>query len=283
MQLTMKKMGAAAIAAALALCVAPAMAMLTPGTAHAAGKTDINSADIDVVTTKLVKKTGEYKSLTTYKNGKQVKPAVKVTVWQSGSYDAEGNYIPGKSIKLKKGKDYTVSYKNNKNIGTAQVVVKGKGAYKGTAYYNFSIKPKATKVTKVKGEKKALNVSWKKVSAKQVDGYVVSVYTRDKKKHTVTEWDGDKKYTYKKYGYTHVKDVVVKNPSATSVKVKGLKKKTKYYVTVQPYKFVSGTYKERYNQWDEAEEKIIGTRVVDLAYAGASWAQASDYKAGKTK
>lgn len=42
------------------------------------------------------------------------------------------------SKKLKEGTDYTLSYKNNKNRGTATIVIKGKG------FYNSSIKKKFT-------------------------------------------------------------------------------------------------------------------------------------------
>ena len=40
---------------------------------------------------------------------------------------------------LKEGVDYTVSYENNKNAGTAKVIVKGKGNYTGTAIGTFVI------------------------------------------------------------------------------------------------------------------------------------------------
>lgn len=57
--------------------------------------------------------------------GKAIKPAVKkVTLG---------------GVTLKKGRDYTVSYKNNKKAGTATVIIKGKGNYKGTAKKTFKI------------------------------------------------------------------------------------------------------------------------------------------------
>ena len=43
---------------------------------------------------------------------------------------------------LTKGADYTVSYKNNKKTGTASLVVKGKGSYRGTVTRRFTITPK---------------------------------------------------------------------------------------------------------------------------------------------
>ncbi|WP_028510325.1 CAP domain-containing protein [Ruminococcus sp. NK3A76] len=57
--------------------------------------------------------------------GKAIKPAVKT--------------VKLGSVTLKKGRDYTVSYKNNKKAGTATVVITGKGNYKGTVKKTFKI------------------------------------------------------------------------------------------------------------------------------------------------
>ncbi len=43
---------------------------------------------------------------------------------------------------LRNGTDYTVTYKNNKKCGTAALTVKGKGNYKGSRTFEFTIKPK---------------------------------------------------------------------------------------------------------------------------------------------
>ena len=58
-------------------------------------------------------------------NGKARKPGVTVTL---------------DGATLTKGTDYTVSYSNNKNAGTAKVTVKGTGSYTGTASATFKIK-----------------------------------------------------------------------------------------------------------------------------------------------
>ena len=42
---------------------------------------------------------------------------------------------------LKNGNDYTVSYQNNINAGTAYVIIKGKGSYSGTVKRSFKINP----------------------------------------------------------------------------------------------------------------------------------------------
>ena len=46
-----------------------------------------------------------------------------------------------KGVKLKKGTDYTVSYKNNEDVGTASITITGKGKYTGTVTKKFTIKP----------------------------------------------------------------------------------------------------------------------------------------------
>lgn len=100
-------------------------------------------------------------SYTTYNyNGGSKKPAVTVK---------DGTKT------LTKDTDFTVSYKNNINAGTATAVVKGKGNYTGTANKNFTIKARALSNTTV-------TVS-------------PTSYTYDgtAKKPTVTVMDGDKK------------------------------------------------------------------------------------------
>ena len=56
--------------------------------------------------------------------------------------------LNGVLVTLTEGTDYTVTYKNNKKAGTATVVVKGKGNFKGTLKKTFTITPvKILKVT----------------------------------------------------------------------------------------------------------------------------------------
>lgn len=74
--------------------------------------------------------------------GYAIKPEVKV---YDSIADADGGY---RLIELEKGKDYTVSYKNNKNVNTDKstsptVIIKGKGNYSGTEYAYFNILPKS--------------------------------------------------------------------------------------------------------------------------------------------
>ena len=64
---------------------------------------------------------------------------------------------------LVKGTDYTVSYKNNKNAGTATVTITGIGDYKGTVSKTFKITKIANPMT-VKVKKATNNVSLSKVT-----------------------------------------------------------------------------------------------------------------------
>ncbi|MDO5538962.1 MAG: hypothetical protein Q4F83_02655 [Eubacteriales bacterium] len=69
----------------------------------------------------------------------------KTTYYYDGKYKKPTVTISG----LKQGKDYTVSYKNNKNIGTATVTIKGKGNYTGTLTKKFKITIKKGAVYKI--------------------------------------------------------------------------------------------------------------------------------------
>ncbi|MDE7359368.1 MAG: Ig-like domain-containing protein [Lachnospiraceae bacterium] len=86
--------------------------------------------------------------------GSAVKPKVRVfdsTVAPDGGLIFPGGGTDGQAgevLELVEGRDYTLSYKNNKNVNTAgmarpTITVKGKGNYTGTEYVYFDIVPKA--------------------------------------------------------------------------------------------------------------------------------------------
>ena len=88
-------------------------------------------------------------------------------------------------------------------------------------------KPKSASIKKVKAAKKAISVTWKKVSG--VKGYQIQVAT-------------DKKFKKNK------KTVTIKKQKTT---VKKLKAKKKYYVRIRTYKTVNG--KKVYSSWSKVK------------------------------
>ncbi|MBQ7835253.1 MAG: hypothetical protein IJ385_05665 [Ruminiclostridium sp.] len=61
---------------------------------------------------------------------------------------------------LEKGKDYTLSYKNCKEIGTATVTIKGKGNYTGTKTLTYKIVPKKTTLKVAKSSDTKAKFTW---------------------------------------------------------------------------------------------------------------------------
>ncbi len=115
----------------------------------------------------------------------------------TGKYIKPGITVKDGSITLKNGIDYTVTYKNNKNLGKATAVVTGKGNYTGTLTKTFIIKP--AKVNKLKVSKvsnNAVKISWSKATG--VTGYKVYQYNYSKKKWEYVGKTTSTKYTIKK-------------------------------------------------------------------------------------
>ena len=153
-------------------------------------KLDISSATVNSIGSK------------TY-TGASIKPSVTVT-------------LNNKTLKL--NKDYTVSYSNNKNIGTAKILIKGIGEYEGEKTVTFNIIP--PKVTNLKSSKKTYNsitLSWDKID--NVTGY--KVY----------------RYDVKTESYKLIK--TISDASTTSYTNSKLTSATKYLYKVRSYKIVN--------------------------------------------
>lgn len=94
--------------------------------------------------------------------GKQIQPALKVT-------------LNGKTLKA--GKDYTVTYTDNKNTGLAKATINGIGKYTGTQTVTFKIVPKKAVLKTVKaGKSGTATVTIGKAGGK-VSGYAIQVST----------------------------------------------------------------------------------------------------------
>lgn len=154
-------------------------------------KTDINEADLAKI---------KYQPHTTRK----IRPEVKLTY----------NGAP-----LTEGKDYALSYKNNKKTGKAEVTIHGTGNFTGTRKTYFYIVPAKTILKTVSSPAKGkIKIRWQKV--RLTTGYEIQI-CRNKK--------------FKK----SVKKIRVKKAKKV-VKIVKVKSKKTFFVRVRAYKTVDG-------------------------------------------
>lgn len=93
----------------------------------------------------------------------------------NGKKQSAGLVLKNGTVRLKKGRDYTLSYKNNQEIGRASVIIRGIGNYKGKRTIHFSIVPSRPSIKTVKRTSGAFRL---KLAAKQkITGYQIYVST----------------------------------------------------------------------------------------------------------
>lgn len=126
---------------------------------------------------------------------------------------------------LKSGTDYTVSYSNNKKVGTATVKITGKGQYGGTVSKTFKINPAKQKIQKLTAKSKAFFIDWAQKGS--ATGYEVQYATNSK--------------------FTGSKKITVTNNKTDKMTVSKLSAGKKYYVKVRSYTVVKGT--KYYGEW----------------------------------
>ena len=130
---------------------------------------------------------------------------------------------------LKNGTDYTVSYSNNKKIGTATVKIAGKGSYTGTVTKTFKINPAKQEIQKLTAKSKAFFVDWAQKGS--ATGYEIQYATNSK--------------------FTRAKKVTITNNKTDKTTVSKLSGKKKYYVRVRSYTTVKGT--KYYGAWSASK------------------------------
>ena len=179
---------------------------LVPAAVFADGETDISNASIS-----------NCESAKTY-TGTAIKPVPEVTL---------------NSSLLTEGQDYTVTYKNNKNVGTASVTIKGIGNYTGSVVKKFKINPKGSKIQKTSKSYKSITLTWTKRSTKmsksRISGYTVR-YSTD------PLFSESKAKSFK--GYTTTKGTI-----------SGLRAGTTYYFQIRTYMKVGK--KTYYSLWSD--------------------------------
>ncbi|WP_419072533.1 hypothetical protein [Ruminococcus sp.] len=130
---------------------------------------------------------------------------------------------------LKNGTDYTVSYSNNKKVGTATVKITGKGSYTGTITKTFKINPAKQEIQKLTAKSKAFFVDWAQKGS--ATGYEIQYATNSK--------------------FTSAKKVTITNKKTDTKTVSKLSGKKKYYVRVRSYTTVKGT--KYYGAWSASK------------------------------
>ena len=132
---------------------------------------------------------------------------------------------------LQQDTDYEVEYTNNLYIGTATVIITGKGAYYGTKEIYFKIKPvKPKKVSAKNAGKKRVMIKWQSTSQN-----VYYVVYRSTKKNS---------------GYKKI--AAVKNRYTTYYCDKKVRRKKIYYYKVRAYATVNG--KKQYSSYSSAKK-----------------------------
>ena len=133
---------------------------------------------------------------------------------------------------LAEGTDYTVSYQNNKAVGKAVMVMKGKGNHTGAVRKTFIILPKKTSLQKLTAGTETFKATWTKLKPAAASGYQIQ-------------------YSLKKNFKSGKKTVTIKGYKNNTRIIKKLKVKKRYYVRIRTYKKVGKvTY---YSGWSKTQ------------------------------
>ena len=202
------------------------------------------------VTTVIATGMGDYTGYTS-KNFTITKRALAggtVSVASSVSFTGS-NITPSVTVKvagrtLTSGTDYTVSYSNNKNVGTSNVYVYGKGNYSGSLSAKFDIVPAKQQIQKLETKYKGFYIDWAQKGS--ATGYDVEYSVNANMSGAVS------------------KHLTANKPDTLTVS--GLSGDKVYYVRVRSYTNVNG--KVYYGAWSDI--KSIKTANNDITKASVS-------------
>lgn len=148
--------------------------------------------------------------------GKSIKPRFNVTTEKDEIVDNGDGTVTATTyfIILSENKDYTVTYKDNNKIGTASLVIKGKGEYYGSQKATFKIIPADVKFKNITKGKKKLKVRTTKVkgSCKYQVAYKRTKTSKwkyvssSKNNMTISKLSSKKTYDLKTRAYKKVKE-----------------------------------------------------------------------------
>ena len=147
----------------------------------------------------------------------------------TGKAIAQSAKLKYKRSTLKNGRDYTVSYSSNKNVGTATIKFTGKGAYGGVVTKTFKINPAKQNIQKLKSKSRSFFIDWAQKGS--ATGYEIQYATNSK--------------------FSGAKKVTVTNNKTDKKTISKLSGKKKYYVRVRSYTTVKG--KKYYGAWSSTK------------------------------
>ena len=202
------------------------------------------------VTTVIATGMGDYTGYTS-KNFTITKRAMAggtVSVASSVSFTGR-NITPSVTVKvagrtLTNGTDYTVSYSNNKNVGTSNVYVYGKGNYSGSLSAKFDIVPAKQQIQKLETRYKGFYIDWAQKGS--ATGYEIQYATNS--------------------NFTGAKKTTITNNKTDKTTVSKLYANKTYYVRVRSYTNRNG--KVYYGAWSDV--KSIKTANNDITKASVS-------------
>ena len=171
----------------------------------------VESADIPALSPKSISSASVSLSIATYSfDGKFKTPSVTVKLG---------------STALRKGIDYVVSYRNNKNVGKATVDITGKGLYAGTITRTFVINPAKQEIQKLTAKSKGFYIDY--AAKGHATGYEIQYATNS--------------------SFSGAKKTVITSNKTDKVTVSKLSGNKKYYVRVRTYTTVNGI--KYYGAW----------------------------------
>ena len=147
----------------------------------------------------------------------------------TGKAIAQSAKLKYKRSTLKNGRDYTVSYSSNKNVGTATIKFTGKGSYGGVVTKTFKINPAKQNIQKLKSKSRSFFMDWAQKGS--ATGYEIQYATNSK--------------------FRGAKKVTVTNNKTDKKTISKLSGKKKYYVRVRSYTTVKG--KKYYGAWSSTK------------------------------
>ncbi len=172
--------------------------------------------------------------------GAEEKPTIKVTGYSSSKvYNGKKQTQSGlkvyyNDIELINKKDYAVTYKNNKNVGAAKIIITLKGKYTGSKVVKFKINPKPTKIVSLNPTVQKIKVKWSKKTV-QSDGYQI-------------EYSASAKFE-------NSKRITIKKDTTTVKTIGNLNAKNKYYIRVRTYKKTDG--KVYFSKWCTKKSAVV--------------------------